>query len=750
MFLNPLMLLGLTGLALPVLVHLLSRRRYDIVDWGAMRFLELAPNARRRIRLEELLLLLVRMLLMGVMAVALARPWVPGNWLGRWGTPQNRDVVILIDGSASMGWEGRAETPHAAARRLAEELIDHLLPGDTLAVYDVREQPRPLLPTATRDFEKVRAALAKLPRPQGVARLGPALNAGLQALNVGTNLRRELVLLTDDQALTWTPDDRALWLRVQDQLQQTTIAPRLWVVRADELQLGATTNFTVERLQLSRELAVPGLPVRITAKIRRTGGEETLARRVFLEINGQRIAEETQQIRLAAGGETTVTFERRFSAPGSQLVSVVLEADDLPADNQSDAAVQVVDALPVLLIDGDPHRDPTRSETFFAQAALAPKANPAGNWMRVEVLGVDDVTAAKLSSAAVIVAANVRRWTAPQREALQAAVTAGRGLLVTLGDQVDPLAYNQEDGPATNGLLPVELVRIGQATGQEEQGVRIADSTLELPWLAGFRGEQGGSLVDARFSRWWVTRFPAAADAPGPAAAAPPVANPPPAAPKSLRGQPTVAARLSTQDPWLIYGRFGQGTVGVLTSSLDADWNTLPAKPDYVPWLHELIFSLAAITGQHNVEVGQPLSGDLPADWVADRCQFRGPNQEVFPAQIDKRDGHNVVRLPETTVAGVYHLESTLALAGTPPIYFVANPDRTESDLTRLTDEQWTTLQANDRLKAVPTIVALRDQFAARAPQVEIWTELLYVFLGLLLFEVWLTRRRARNALAIG
>ena len=75
-FINPWMLLGLLGLSLPILAHLLSKRKYDVVHWGAMQFLELGRNARRRIRLEQLLLLLLRMGLIALIAIALARPSV--------------------------------------------------------------------------------------------------------------------------------------------------------------------------------------------------------------------------------------------------------------------------------------------------------------------------------------------------------------------------------------------------------------------------------------------------------------------------------------------------------------------------------------------------------------------------------------------------------------------------------------------------------------------------------------------------
>ena len=54
--LNALMLLGLAGLAIPPIIHLLNRRRFDVVDWGAMQFLQISETTRRRLLIEELLL----------------------------------------------------------------------------------------------------------------------------------------------------------------------------------------------------------------------------------------------------------------------------------------------------------------------------------------------------------------------------------------------------------------------------------------------------------------------------------------------------------------------------------------------------------------------------------------------------------------------------------------------------------------------------------------------------------------------
>ena len=88
-FFNPWMLIGLAGIALPLLVHLLSRKKYDVVEWGAMQFLELGRNAKRRVQLEEFLLMLLRMTLLALLAFALARPWLSGCLL--YTSPSPRD-----------------------------------------------------------------------------------------------------------------------------------------------------------------------------------------------------------------------------------------------------------------------------------------------------------------------------------------------------------------------------------------------------------------------------------------------------------------------------------------------------------------------------------------------------------------------------------------------------------------------------------------------------------------------------------
>lgn len=733
------MLAGLAGVLLPVLAHLLSRKRYDSVDWGAMQFLELDPSAKRNLRLEDLLLLLVRMLLVALLAIALARPWFNGSFLGQWASTTSRDVVIVIDGSYSMGWEGAAGTPQANAIRLARQFIRDLRGGDTVMVIDAREQPRLALAGPTRDRERIRQALDDIPAPSGTANLHEAITKGVQVLATGTNVQRELLVLTDYQALSWKADDETLWARLDDLKAQATVPPRIWVMDASNGELGKASNFTVQRLQLSRELAVPGVPVRFSTKVHYSGGDAPIARQVYVEVNGQRLADQTLRLSLTPDGDATVEFERQFDKPGSQLVSVVLDSDALPGDNRSDAAVVVADSLPILLVDGDRKLDPTRSETFFAKAALSASGAEV-SWIKPTVLTPEQLNADAMRNAAVIVLANLSALSPDTQLLLERAVASGKGLLFTLGDKSPKDGYSLDPDSTAAALLPVKLLEIATEPEGENQGVRVAGNSLELPWLREFRADKGGTLTDARFSKWW--KVAEARSAPHKNAAEGGSTG------DTVLGTPLTIAKLTTGDAWLVTRRFDRGMTAVLTSSLDADWNTLPAKTDYVPWLHELLFSLAATSTNRNVDVGTPLVLNIPPELKIEEYEFIGPANKRFAADKIHDELQPGAILTEVKLPGVYRFarKSTEDKPASTDEHFVVNFDRGESDLTLLTEAQRTAVSGEDRLVFMNDLSDLQKRMFADSSRTELWWLLIYGFLAMMAFEAWMTRRMLRGA----
>jgi len=124
-FLEPMLLAALPLAALPVVIHLINQRRFQTIDWGAMRFLlEANRMSRGYARIRQWLILLFRVLAIAALLVAISRPLASG-WLGLAGGDRADTTLILIDRSASMqqaGAGGGSSKLETGVRQLAQTL----------------------------------------------------------------------------------------------------------------------------------------------------------------------------------------------------------------------------------------------------------------------------------------------------------------------------------------------------------------------------------------------------------------------------------------------------------------------------------------------------------------------------------------------------------------------------------------------------------------------------------------------------
>jgi hypothetical protein len=435
--------------------------------------------------------------------------------------------------------------------------------------------------------------------------------------------------------------------------------------------------------------------------------------------------------------------------------------------------------LPVLLVDGDPQLDAAASETFFAKAALTASGNDTP-WVRATVVPWDQLNADQLNRAEVVVLANVPRFTEAQAAALKDFTSRGGGLLFALGDKVDAAFYNRLLYEQGEGVLPASLDVVTKDSINPTEGARVVNASLELPWMSRFRAEHDGGFTEARFIQWWkatLATAPSADDAP-PGATSSASANseangsgtPPgplakPVAPDMALAKPVasavpvVAARLAGGDPLLIVRRFGRGGVVVMTSALDADWSTFPAKPDYVSLLHELIFHLAAGKTARNVEVGTPLVLPIPSDLELAEHAFFGPGGTEFPPQPAGDEARPLVRLDDTRLPGVYTFKRKGNAPASAPVadapgspageQFVVDFDRGESDLRPLDEAQRALLSKDNRSAFLKTLDEFKQQMFTDTSRTEFWHVLLLLFLAILVGEVVMTRRLVKGGHAV-
>ena len=749
-FLNPWLLAGLVGIGLPVLAHLISRRRFDVVEWGAMQFLNPSRKTRRRMKLEELLLLLLRMAVVGLLVLAASRPWIPGGWLSGYRSAGSRTVVLVIDGSNSMSRSDGVSSVHQQAVRRAVQFLQTLQGGDTVSVIDARDQPVPIIESPLQDLAAVGEQLNSLPPPGGACAMLPALERALSILGRSSAATREIVVLTDRQAEAWKTTDTAAWLRFDDLLKLPAVRPRIWVMDTSTGLSQLSHNIAVGQLELSRELTVPGFPLRLRTMVRNEADTET-AVTIRLLLDGQPLAGRTQNLRIPPHSATSVEFEHALREAGSHVLSVEAESanDEIRADDSSHAAVRSMPSLPVLVLNGAPSVNPEQRASFFVQTAFA--AVEVGEpWVAATVVDADSATAADLRNQAAVVCCNVSRLTPAFAAALEQFVRSGGGLLVACGDHLTPTEFDACFRNA--GMLgSIQLSRIRQSAPNAADRVQVAPLSIQPGWLERFRSDPGRTFLKSDFLSWAVLSVvkeavsrPAGGDTTA-------------AIPQS----PAVLATLTTGDPLLIEATHGEGRVLLLSSSLDRSGNDLPSRADFVPFLHEAVFRIATARSRRNVPVGEALIVAVPqaapdplaVDLQSESSQFDvllsdGQTVQV-PAESSGAELRGVIR--QTNRPGIlrttFRIAAQQGAAAADPAAqnstdaFVVNYDHTEDLFQPLQGDDRARLATNERVRFTESLEELQQRMYGDETTTELWTLLMFGFLGLLVAELLLTRR---------
>lgn len=717
-FLNAALLFGLFAALVPLLIHLFSRRRYDEVDWAAMQFLAVSPRVRRKVAWEHLLLMLLRTGAIAVLVAALAAPAVFTSWLARLSSAGDRDAVLVIDGSASMAY--RPPDPAAeAARRWAADFIDTLGAGDRVAVIQARQKPGALLGTLTDDHEQATNALELLAAPGGGADTPAAVRAAT-ALLEDARPNRHVVIVTDGQRYGWA--DETTLSRWELFRRSASSAPRVWVANVAGDRPADAENWSLDPIRTGRAVAAAGREVTFRAAVRHSGGEDGARPGPVRLLIDNRPAGVVTPDPTATGGVFPLRFAYKFPA-GSHAVTLRLDTDDLPADDRQDFVLDVLAAVPVLVVDGDPAPVASTRGSDFLRNALAPASDPnpafavrviSASEFRPAALAQD--VAAPATPPRVLVLANLTRVTTEQQQAVEKFLADGGSVLVTLGDRADPAAWNRVAFRGGQGFLPARVVDAVGDPADEANAPRPDPASFTHPATEVFADPLPGGLLTAVVPRWW--RLDVAAGVNGAAG--------------------TAVARLSNGDLFLAERGFGTGRVLVASVPLDTSWGTnLPRLPDFVRLAHELTYYLAGARGaDRNIDPAQPLVfTPYPAE-PAGPVTVQGPDGRTSSVPVSAwplvADGpHDPGAYKLTTPAGRTH-------------YVAVRPDPREAVLTPASDDDRRKVaEALGRLEYVTSPNEIPFDAGDGPPRRELWWLLMLTVLGLLGLELWYTRRLA-------
>ena len=744
-FLNSLFLLGILSALIPIILHFGHRERAQRIQFSSIRFFtEEHQRRQRRIRLRQLLLLILRILLCVVFALAFAKPLLRIAGGSILGANVKRDVVILLDNSYSMGYRHQGKTRFAVAKEAAFALIKSMKTGDRAALILVNEAPQTYIEQLTADLQSVETAISEVKLSNAPTNISKALESGYGILKQSSAASKEIYLLTDMQRNGNFPvvarDNPAT--SAPEFLRDSQI--RLFIV---DVAPAASPNTAITGLEFPSNNSVLNIPTVFKVKVHNYS-DKPQTRTLRLFIDGRKVAERT--VELYARFPAVERFSYLLEGGGLHSGYVSLDTDALSVDDRYYFSLRAIAELPILCVDGAPSAVSYMSETFFLKHALKSATTAAEAVIQPTIIAPDQVDNVPLDKFPLIILANVSTLSTADVQRLEEYVDNGGGLLIFLGDQINAYFYNTHllgSERRHQGLLPGKLLqvlgeahrkntvlwvgkspqadrrRVSSGFPKERATFRISKAYLQHPALAVFEDPTSGNLGSIRFYQHYALDTP------------------------NTNSQTLLA--LDNGYPLLIERQYGLGKVMLFASTCDVDWTDFPLRALYVPILYRLT---AYLSEQVN---------PVKRYWVGDTIQLSGelwsyktpvvltkPGGSVETLKAQPQETLAVLTYQKTDQAGMYKFEHSQPGQSRKEI-FALNLKTAESDLAKLSDDEINALTKYPGKGALVRVISQPEKLTGTAEQTlmgaGLWDKLLFVVLMIVLLEPFIANRIART-----
>lgn len=670
--LNGILAFGALAFTVPLAIHLLFRNRFRVLDWGAMHLLEAVVRInRRRLQLMHLLLLLLRCLIPILLAYCLARPVLTGFRVLPGDAP--RTVVIVLDDSQSMAArDASGVTRMEMAKQSVEQFLESLSRRDELMLLRSSQLSSPV---SSAGILETRETLREIRAKSGSVALGDLLRAAVEAAEQGVYPQRQIIVVGDFASDTLDDASMGAVSSLSGNLEEMPMRPAIGFLKIGE-QTEQLANLSVDTIESNAAAVVAGRGGSFSATVRNASDLPLRDVRLTWYLDNVQVGQSL--VTIAPRSTTVSKLTHRIDQVGVQVLTVSVEhADALLEDNRRSLALDVIDEINVLLVDGDPVQKALESETDYLAIALSPFAfggEDQPDAVRTKVCLRQQLQNALMKEQPDLLAlANVSKLTEQERAQLSEFVVGGGTLVIFDGDKVDPSGYNARwTSDAGSWQLPAVLGEIaGDPVGENRlQQPAGAHHSIYEPWESIRTGnEQPFADVEIfAYRKFSLLRDPSVISNDRNTAEESTTTN-------SLNssdvgqglgtdetlqsgaetlemGAPITLWSLGNGDPVAVLARRGSGKVVQFSIPCDTEWTSLPLRLVFLPMIQQLVLDLAGNQEQVNVDVGDGLAIATKSLEPKLLSENQGVSESTLPEpntsrQIDdKRDVQYGVRLP--------------------------------------------------------------------------------------------------------
>ncbi|MCH2061527.1 MAG: BatA domain-containing protein [Verrucomicrobiales bacterium] len=608
--------LGLIGVAVPIIIHLLYRKNRKETQWAAMELLRKALVMRSgQIKIEDFLVLALRCLAMLLIAAALLRP-ILNSGASKWLGEKHVGMVVAIDASLSMGHGEHSRFEKAIAK--AEQVLDTAREGDPVTVVLLSQNPEYIVRAADYEPEKIKNLLSSKTTKPSPYPLALDSNVTLLAeladeLESGT---REVYLITDAQEEDWG----TLSGTSQENLKKMTNESEFFVLPVSTDGEGEE-NLSISSLNYASGPLQSSGVARFEAIVENHGREVANGASIEFWVEGKRTRkQEVGQIN--PGDSRVIPYFVNFNNPGDLSLEAKLmsNGDDLDADNGRFAVVNIKETVRVLCVNGNSSGEigrNVRSAVYYAVRALRLKSSTEEAAVEVtQINAIDLPQEERLDDFDIVVLANHANPDPSTVGRLHGFAERGGGLILFAGtnfiagadEDADPNeTFMIGEGDDRHSLLPAILKDAKTAENQSGWSIKTPDSDHPLAAIVKRLPEE--IVNSARINRIMDCE----------------------PAPESQ-----VILRIAENNAPLLLARdFGAGSVLMFTTSADRSWNALAVHPLYAMLLQQAATTMSSQPGSRLTACGEEMVHRIQSD--AKRLELVRPDgttDTIRPDQI--------------------------------------------------------------------------------------------------------------------
>ena len=584
-FVNPYFLAALAGIAVPILIHLLTRDHIKHVAFSTARFFaKRAKAVVHRKKFQELLLILMRVAIVALLALIFARPYFKSK-TDNGANASATARVVLADVSGSMRRAGMTE----ALKKEVHAAIGSLKGGTDLSALVTFDDAPNVLEPLGKNLTQIQASADTITPGYGGTDLAAALSKANELLRSVPAKQKEIVLISDLPRQGWRYFKGDWKLAGDVKLILHALKP------AD-----ARTQTCIVEASAPGSLVLDGQPSSIAVRIANYSDEPLKDVEINLLLSGRKA--DTQHVNIRPKGTVAVRFRHVFTTPGDNPGAVVIGPNASPdGGNVFYFSARTLPRIPVLVVNGHPSTNPQSDAAFFIGKALAPTEESP---FALRIVPAENVAAKDITAASVVVLANTGAFPGPVNDALGALLKRGGGVFYLLGDQAKADTFNKTLGQFAPCKLR-QILTARPANGETAESFTRVD--FDHPVFEVFALPHHGDMMLPKFAKYWETTDTQLS---------------------------RVLARFGDGRPAILEREVGKGLAMALVSAIDSNWNDFAYQSVFLPYLHQTVRYLAVRSGQRTAYA----SGDsLP---LPEGAMLKDPQGKTHPA------GDNTVTQP--------------------------------------------------------------------------------------------------------